>query len=412
MERPPALARIDCQQDSVLIRIPADSLGHTVDSFVTAASMPLVARIANLPEYHDCQRFIVPVGPRADSVRGKYTYGPLVSIWAADSLGSRLPETPLKQVLATPVAVIYDADEEVGYDSLGIAPGFNCLYVWNDGKWQAAVVPLGVEPAPCDQPVELASRTLAAGKRLTVRAVPPPDGLTPKDIPEVARWDWDPKHSWQLIGIRCANAWCTMGPSDFTTPDGLRAVPITPSQFASVLDPMPGAANPKGTPGEQARVLAVKGWYDQQAMDLRDANGRPVWTDIVGTAIPHPALERVPESVYNDHTWVPVAYLHVSGDYSGDIPLKQGLSSMWLCNGSAAECGVGTPPPTCAKNYPASTGLWWTRIVDPSGAATFRCIVRRAHHGRAIPAAAARWNWNELDAKTWIKCGGACCTGN
>jgi hypothetical protein len=52
------------------------------------------------------------------------------------------------------------------------------------------------------------------------------------------------------------------------------------------------------------------------------------------------------------------------------------------------------------------------RIVSETNDTTVHCVKRRNHGGQVIPAAAARWNWNERDAKTWVQCGTACCTVN
>jgi len=163
------------------------------------------------------------------------------------------------------------------------------------------------------------------------------------------------------------------------------------------------------------RVVTVKGWYDEQRLDLRDANGKPVLTNIYGTVIPHPALARAPFERFGE--WTPVAFINVTAEYPGKVPLKAGMSRVFLCKETGGECHAPTgmacapePPDPASPTAPPTT--WWTKIVAADNTVAYHCIRRRKHGGMAIPAAAARWNWHELDAKTWVQCGTACCTVN
>lgn len=408
--------RDDCQQDSLLIRLPADT-AHLVDTLVTADDLPLIQRIANFPEFHDCQRFVVATRAASATNAAEYAFGPLVAIWAADSLQTRFAGTSLHDVKATPVALMYDFERGVGYESLGIQPGFNCLYMWNDGRWQAGVVPLGDSTKPCLERVDTLSREIIRGKRLQVIPAALPPTLDSMDVAPVARWDWDAKHMWQYVGIRCGNEWCEVGPDNFVPSAGSLDGGLTPAAFRAIVEPIKGITDESGTPEELLRVVAVKGWYDQQQLDTLSTTGMPMLTDVVGTVIPHPALERAP---FTPGDWTPVAYVSVTAPYSGKVPLHRGISRIYLCRGSrevcqanpqgTAACPVEVDDPAHPSTEPLTT--WWTRIVPAGGVASDYCIMRRRHGGKAIPAAAARWNWNELDAKTWISCGGACCTVN
>lgn len=399
----------DCQQDSVYIIVHMDST-HLADTIITAASMPLVRDIANLPEYHDCQRFVVP-NPRAtrDTTLPKERYGPLVAIWAASKVDTLFGRDSATDAMPTPVAVIYNFERAASYDTLGIAPGFSCLYLWKAMGWHARIVPLGSTPAGCEER-RVSERALSIGKDLPVRPAPLDRGLTPEDVPAVARWDWDDKHGTQYIGIRCGDKWCEVGPKGFAPSAGVGSSGMTPEELRLAIEPIPGVTDPKGTAREVTRLVTVKGWYDQQAMDLRDASGKPVLTDVRGTVLPHPALARVPDDAYRQR-WVPVAYLHVTADYPGVVPLEKGINRLALCEGSLADCGIPSTP-TCKAPGTGAGPTWWARVTSPSGAVAFRCITKRDHAGMAIPAAAARWNWHEYDATTWIKCQQGCCTVN
>ncbi len=413
VEAPSPLASYqDCQQDSILIfvRAPQDS---TIYETVTAGDMPLIKRIANLPEYHDCQRFVVrPPGASRAVADSLLKFGPLVAIWAADSLGVRFPGSQAGLSKALPVAIIHNYDQSP-YTPLGLAPGFSCLYLWHDGgnarQWTARIVSRGRTPSPCQQAMD--PRALAGGT-LTVKTVPLPNGVGPGDVPEVARWDWDASRQEQYIGIRCGDQWCEIGNGQFTPSISVLGAAMLPTNQMAAVSASSAMANSSGTIQEQTRVVGIKGWYDQQRLDLRDQTGKPVITNIVGTVIPHPALGRVTFTV---GVWTPVAFINVTHDYPGKVPLRQGLSTMYLCKETAGECHAqltagACPPEPATPGAPPTT--WWSRIVPAAGAAEDHCIRRRMHGGKAIPAAAARWNWWELDAKTWVACDGGCCTVN
>jgi len=414
---PPALAQADCQQDSVLIISPVNSGGSEYDT-VTAADMPLIQRIANLPEYHDCQRFVVPPRPGLHVPDSALAFGPLVAIWAADGLGSRfgVPE-PKGPSRAVPVAIIHNFDQSATYEPLHIKPGFSCLYLWHDGTrskgWRAMIVPFVPTPDTCRSVADPDS--LAGGAPLNVSAVPLPQGLSPADIPEVTRWDWDAEQQRQYIGLRCAEQWCEVSGGPLSPSPSAFDAGIRPTSMAAAVPPIPRIPNGLGMSNEIHRVVTVKGWYDEQRLDLRDSKGKPVLTNIVGTVIPHPALDRAPFDSVGE--WTPVAFINVTADYPGKVPLKRGMSRVFLCKETNGECHAKTttaclpePPDPASPTAPPTT--WWTKIVAADNTVAYHCIRRRKHGGMAIPAAAARWNWHELDAKTWVQCGTACCTVN
>ncbi len=78
------------------------------------------------------------------------------------------------------------------------------------------------------------------------------------------------------------------------------------------------AYDPSGTP-EENRVLRVKGWHDQQnlAMD-GSAAGSVVPSGILATVVPHPGLGSVLETTYRSATWVLSGY--VGMDTTNAIP--------------------------------------------------------------------------------------------
>jgi hypothetical protein len=408
---PPPLAQADCQQDSILIAVPLPTDPPTYDT-VTAADLPLIQRIANLPEFHDCQRFVVPPPGATNASPAEYSFGPLVAIWAADSLGGRfgVPGTEGPS-LAVPVALIYNFEAGVAYDPLKIEPGFSCLYLWHNGGtpriWNAAIVSLGPSVDPCQKGAE--PRSLR-GARLEVHPTSLPPGLDPADIPEVARWDWDPRRRQQYIGIRCADQWCEVGNAGLVPSQSLFERGDPRGELKNVTRPISGISEGRGRSNEVLRVVAIKGWYDEQQLDTLDSTGKPVLTNIVGTVIPHPALERAPQSTAGE--WRPAAFIKVTADYPGAVLIRAGINRLELCQGSATACGAPAAV-SCDPKYQDLAFPWWGRIISQAGdTSAVRCVRRRDHERRAIPAAAARWNWNEADAKTWVSCDEGCCTVN
>jgi hypothetical protein len=399
----------DCQQDKLIIY-------RTSHDSVTGADLPVIGPIADLPEFHDCQRLLVPYerkgsasAPAADSL----SFGPLVAIWAANKLDSAFQQSASRD-MAVPVAVIYNFERQTEYAPLHIKPGFSCLYLWKDSGWQARLLPVGPHvppdtgPTQCLHPVPTSGSDTPGWVALDVIDTPLPPGLRPEDIPAVTRWDWESKQQLQYIGIRCGDQWCSVGPKGFHTSAPASDTPAGAAVLAMVENiNIPGFE--QATPDEMTRIISIKGWYDEQRLDLWEPN--LVLTDITGTAFPHPALERVKAGMFQG-AWIPSAYLQVSGDYPGKVPLKAGITRVYLCEGAANQCKGAETVGTCAAKYQDPHEVWWAKMISPSGETSFHCVMRRMHGGRAIPAAATRWNWSEFDAKTWIACGQGCCVGN
>ncbi len=412
-----SMTQNDCQQDQALIWLPEG------DS-VLIGTFQLIGPIADMPEFHDCQRFVVPAdasGLASAPSQDGMAFGPLVAIWAANELDMAFARGDPDSVKAVPVAIIYNMDIEHSYKPLGIEPGFSCLFLWKTDTWHARLVALGQnswrdseDPSRCLTPIDTI-RTGGKDLRSTDLQVRPdtlPEPLTPRDIPPVARWDWDREHRMQYIGIRCGDEWCEIGAPGFTpsepasdTPDG--------AEFLSAVGDIPNAPVP--TDAEKSRMVAVKGWYDHQRLDLRKEDGTLVMADVSGTVFPQPGLDAVLEDAFEGN-WIPSAYVFVDAAYKAKIPMQAGINRVDICHGTASECEVPAGAKHCTGIGVDSPGYvgWWGKVTPgpEDGAPYYYCVRRNEHGGNIIPAAAARWNWSEADAKTWSKCGNACCTGN
>lgn len=380
--------------------------------------LPLVGEIANIPEYHDCQRFIMPVADQ-NAAMPKERYGPLVAVWAAHGLDSLLMVPVQQRGSGIPAAVIHNFDRQE-YRPLQIRPGFSCVYLMPDpasrGNWKAKIEPLGPSPKNCELPK---SWTLIGGPELVVNPARPVQGLVADDIPPVARWGWDQASTKQYLGIRCGDQWCDISDGSFTPSNSAMAVAAIAANVARNVDDMPpAAAITQASRSEILRVLSVKGWYDEQTLALRDpGTNQLVPSGITGIAFPHPVLDRMskrsvlttPTPVLTG-TWIPSAYIIMSADYPGKVPLYQGLNRIFLCEGTAADCGIPPDGPTCG----GTLGSSWARIVpEPGKGGPYYHCVRQMNHHPDIPAGAVRWRWSELDEKQWVRCPTTgCCTVN
>ena len=403
-----------CQDGAVSIRqILRDSITDSV------RGIPLSGPIANIPEYHDCQRFIDSSG----------SYDSVYAIFAAfhlDTLDSALASGLI------PVGTIYTPDGT--YGPLGIKPGFNCLILGKQGSlWSAVMVPRGQGQSAAD----CSGVSPAGGHPLVVRLehVLHAALFKPSDYPPVARWDWDSVHTQQYIGIRCGGAWCEIGAQGFQPSAPYEGEPVS-------FEKPPGISWPLQA---TERVQRIKGWYDDQRL----ASDGPVQHPSVvrGRLIPSPLLDMVnwrqqhsALAVYKN-SWVHVAVAIMDGDY-GKWNLGRGLNKIFLCYGTAAPRSC--PMPISAKQEnPSSIELnscpadptdhtmrWWAKTESANGTTSYSCVQRMDHlaelmawkalhpstsspasAGFIIPGA-ARWRFLLNDESTWVSCPTGCCSKN
>jgi hypothetical protein len=381
-QQPIVLGRPECPQDSLLIQV-VDTVekAEVVRSITT---IPVAGPITNIPEFHDCQRFIMGTG--------NDTYGPLVAIFANHLLDSLYPAQ--FDSTAAPVgeaaAEIYSYDG--AYDPLFIRQGFNCLYLnQTPTGWDAVISWVGSDESGCLEPPKNGEQLAVIPKK------PMKDG---KDYPAVARWDWDPVNHRQYISIRCGEEWCEVGHAGFATSKVLSG--------GLPNDPVPSLGT--ALPNERARVVLIKGWYDEQYL-AEGASGGLKPSALRGTAYPHPMLDRMKSEADFMGGWKPVAYVLLdqnSGPYQSKLNLEQGLNRIFYCHGAFSDCQSDQPTPACPS---AADHQWWAKIVpDGSQHAEYRCVTRRTHpNGDEIPGA-VRWRWDENDEKLWVRCPQGCCT--
>ena len=413
-------------------------------------TVPLAGPITNIPEFHDCQRFLDSKGNR---------YLALVGIWVSaklDSLGDRLeresyrinwpipgggavnPDNPFdprnwrrsppgSRPYGVAFAEIFSYDAP--YSPLGIRRGWNCLYLYRtqDANQYGAVLTPVDSGRAClhDLTPENAEALVEQVTPLFVRRT---DGLRDADYPAVGRWEWDARYGRQYIGIKCGSGWCEIAGDE---------------RFASSPEYAPDAAalSAAATPAASAgltRVYSVKGWYDEQQLGVTPAAATGsliVPASFRGIVVPDPGLDSIDDVEAFRDRFVTVAHaaLDKGGEavYGGkfnfhdavmppvgaiaaltEVALCTGTRRSCLPRGSELKCGNGSS----ADKALADSTQWFFRVKGPDGRTEYRCGERHGHEGLAamgirIPGT-ARWRWLAKDDKLWVKCAQGCCTVN
>jgi len=396
------ITRYECPDHAT--RIPRKNGRDTAGSSGYVTTVPLAGPITNIPEFHDCQRMLLP-GTGGATLQAPQ-FGPLIAIFAGfkldsittwlDSMADQKPASPRGVVNpSVAVAQIFNFGSQA-YNPLGIGPGWSCLRIsGTPGKLVAWLVPLFDENG-CPLVVE---GRVAGGTRMEVREIRH-NGFSPNDIPPVARWDWDPRHEEQYIGIKCGPiTWCEIS--------------RRPGQVSSTV------TSNAALPLAERRTLEVKGWFDEQDLDVPAAAGPLEPSGVIGTAYPHPDLGSYDETAFAS-TWRPVAVIRLSamqsvydskfGLKASNDPKRQNVVS--LCNGDRTSCGVPVTAPDCGY-----ASLWWAKIDPPGATSRYRCVSRHDHSAAALAngfrvPAAARWHWIATDATLWTRCAEGCCQVN
>ncbi|HEX6251021.1 MAG TPA: hypothetical protein VFZ56_06285 [Gemmatimonadaceae bacterium] len=394
----------------------AQACPHTWLLHDDTLELAVVGPKTNIPEFHDCQRFINP---------GGQNYGPLAAIFRADeSLGQRFDPVPatgpvgaIRQEDALAAAVIYMIDST--YERLRLARGFNCLYLWGPlNDLQGTVVSVGLDEANCKRPLGVVPPQQQRRLPVNMTRIAGEEDYTREDIPAVARWDWDGRHDY-FMSLSCGDFWCEIGSPD---PGFQNAGPFK-------TKPAVRYATTPGAPRNN-RIARVNGWYDEQHLASPVA-GPPTPTSGRGTVFPHPALGEYGVGSFRN-TWQPVAFVAVEPAAEGyrqkfgwqplgapmTAPLAvanlgAALNTISFCLGEREDCAGATAVPV-TPDCPATGEAWFARSQGPTQSTlpanpVYKCVKYRPHvHGFDIPAV-TRWRWREDDETLWIRCPQGCC---
>jgi len=352
----------------------------------------LTSGTAGIPEYNDCQRFIV--NEKFDSLYAIYATHPRTI-----DLGPK-------------VAVLVGVIRSFGgtYAALGITPGLNCVYLSGDRKLARVVD--SATFYPCCPIIDM--RRLPA-PFLEARRTVAKGFVHDADYPQVARWDWDAQNRIQYMGVKCDSAWCEIGPPRFHQSPPWKPVATLPARMR--------------------RNMMIKGWYDEQTLagPPPTAGALPTISPVHGTIFPHDALADYDDAALNKQ-WRIIAYVatpRTSQKYLQNMnfsatpaanpatPLDpRTLNKIELCEGTSTECNVPAPLPVCPVTDGSGATNWgWSRITGPGNAPPkYKCVSRWSNTTMSATSgapvylpAASRWRWVLNDETAWSKCSAGCC---
>lgn len=365
---------------------------------------PLSLTTIDVPEYHDCQKLVVP---------GSADYGPLAVVFAAEQVES-LPQVQarLSARAGRPMAAAAATILSIGgdYPVLGIKEHANCLYLWKDGSWSARVVPVTDVGQKCREEFD---RSSADGTPLTVHVTAAEPGST--FHPAVARWERAADGT-PYVSVRCGDEYCAAGPVGSAPPPALTIAES--GAFTTWLNGLPRAGVvPVITSTALRELVAARGWYDEQR--LAPAGGGTAASEIVGTIIPNPNLDRF-EDTHFDKKWQTTALIWIPtptstagnttvSEYTSKMNLRAGWNAIATCAGTAATClpPGATTPATCAA-MPPDTRVWFGQVISMAGGdPRYYCTVRIGAYKHVIGT--ARWRWIKNDETTWVRCVNGCC---
>jgi hypothetical protein len=294
------------------------------------------------------------------------------------------------------------------YEPLGIQQGWNCLYMFIDQETQHLQARMVHIPndSLCFGPA--ASNSVLGGQLLEVSQQHVP-GFGAPEYPTVGRWDRDQDQAkpYDYIGLRCSAAWCEIHRD--------KGTPFLPSRNYALA-----SAAPIG----DRKVWEIKGWYDEQFLDVGTA-GAKIPLQVLGTMVPDPALDTLTLKHFTG-AWKRVGYSALSGP-SGDYLTKlglhpgtlphnsdgEGLTEESLCLKTAASTCPDVPPSVMSSCKSSATGadsVWYARIGAVGPSAAYRCVTRHGHPGSPHIPGTGRWRWQENDATQWWRCDDGCCT--
>lgn len=364
--------------------------GVVVESHVVS----LTRGAHHVPEYNDCQKFLV----RSSGAR-VYSQGQFAIFAVQDPELAIKLDSLANARLGLAAAVVY-AEEAYAY--LGIEKGFNCLVLYSAGTgWRAAMRRPTDEVADCS-----GTFPFGGGQALAVRPPLSPLPAGQEHYAQLARWGFDERSEQHYIAITCGEAICNIGREGFTERD----------------TPVPPTSSP--TTAER-RVHEVATWHDEQLLASFPTGASTVQpTDVWGTVIPDTGLGY--RNTLDDfkNRWVPVAEVELSEDhpeyrqkgFQMTTPGNRNIVQSCVIDETTGSTCPDLPDEfrpggKCDATDDASTGQRWrSRHIAVDGTIKYFCVKRYplGVTGLAVPAA-ARWRWRADDEMLWYRCMEGCC---
>ncbi len=344
-----------------------------------------------IPEYDDDQRFSDGGGP--------HEYGPIAHVLAAPWLQGLSFTPTYVQVAIIEVDPDPNHPRPAPYNQLRLAGQFNCLYLRSAAaqpgraspSFDALILPppasLKCPIAPVDQP----------GPPLIVFV----DQQLPVDsteIPATTRFveGRDGENRRTLIGVKCGNHWCVVGPPGTGSP-------MPPSAHAGVS---PLLSNVQGR---------VKGWFDDQVLGVPDnASTFKISRRFRASAVPDPNLGGLKVAQFLVDSGLQV-YQTVGRVYFDSMPNPESkyaqmfhfISGINIIGLRAEIWHVGNDQKT----------VWFTQVRNDKGVKNDIPTQRMDHSkyllklfgDKAQIPATMRWRWFDQDEDLWVECDLGCC---
>ena len=379
---------------------PADSLCNPDDAMMTNArgldtgSVNFARRNGYytwcIPEFDDDQRL-------SDAQPGSTDYGSIAHVLAKPELATYTDPSQFNgkyvQVgiisLEPPLTLTFKP-----YSDLGLT-GQSCMYLQHHIKrvlwvfryswYSAVIVPVakwGICPdvpdpslsRPLDVATEGSAWTNQADYPATSRFIEAADGRT-------------------LIGIKCANTMCVVGPKGFGhAPESAHAA-------------MTGWNYPQAQ---------IKGWFDDQVLGTPGTGTYGIHRRIRASAIPDPALGTYQVS---DFELPPGQYKTVGKTY---FPEEPPADSKYVTRyGFSKDTNIVAL--RAVVRVPQKDTLWFARITNAHGTVTDSIPTHRTDHSKFLALAGAqfgymltipatmRWRWYDTDEDLWAECSTGCC---
>jgi hypothetical protein len=199
-------------------------------------------------------------------------------------------------------------------------------------------------------------------------------GDSPADsIPRAARFI-EGKSLTSFIGVKCADAWCVIGPNV--------AASLQPSAHSGAFSV---TAGPK-----QGRRTDDALWFDDQHLAVFDkVNPKKLVPGFRASIVPDTGLRNKARDYKSK--WYPVAYL-----YAPSTPPKK------------YEDGFGLRTGWNEFRLRQINGIWFAMVVSPDGSTHVRDIQPMEHTFGDVPGT-VRFDWLSLDDWVWVPCLDGCC---
>jgi hypothetical protein len=340
-----------------------------------------------IPEYDDDQRW-------SDGSNGS-DYGPIAHVLAAPWLDTLTLDATYRQV------AIIEIDQDPfarpdPYQQMRLAGRSNCLYLKRSGGSPSKPTYDAVVVGPWSSTLVCPLVAVDSGGPALKVFVDDPFSDNSFDYPPTTRFVEGLNHR-TLVGVKCMNRWCMVGPP-------------------SAGSPIPLSAHHSVTSLTMHREGVVKGFFDDQLLGVPDANPRyKIHRQIRASAVPDTDLANlhvdqfVVDSGQQIYKIVGRVWFDSEPDHASKYWTFFGFSKGLNIVKSRAEVhGPPSSPDT----------VWFTQVINGNGVPKNDIKTKRMSHRhfflqlygeKARIPATMRWRWLDRDEDLWYECDLGCC---